>query len=492
MEEAGRCVLTLPLLTELWQEHILEKRFQIMEHLQNSLIAFELRKLRNLEHTKAYRELIQKIEDTPKEQRKVLYKQRQKMLRDAGFSEFAFKDDITPMQKHFVEHIAVHIAHRTASNVWRAFDKYLFNNGQAVHFKRRGTLDSVATQKIGNGMTYRDGELIWSGGQCPNKIKLKIKVALPRNEYEREMLKKEICYLRVVRKWVKTRYKYYLQFTLKGEPVRKQAPAAPGRVGIDIGTQSIAIASDSSVKLLELADRVNKNHAKQLRLQRKMDRSRRAMNPENYNPDGTIRRGIKLYWQKSNHYRKLQGQVRELQRKNADIRKYQHNCLANYILSLGSEIYVEDMDYRALQKRAKETTINAQGRYNRKKRFGKSLANKAPAMFLTILDNKLKAQYLGGIRKVDKWEYKASQYDHLSQKYNKKKLSQREQRLDNGDLLQRDMYSAFLLMNADEGLQHTNQALCEQTYDNFKQLHDAEILRIQSEQKPHLSSFGIA
>ena len=41
------CVLTLPLLTEPWQEHILEKRFKLVEHLQNSLIAYEFRKLKN-------------------------------------------------------------------------------------------------------------------------------------------------------------------------------------------------------------------------------------------------------------------------------------------------------------------------------------------------------------------------------------------------------------------------------------------------------------
>ena len=41
--EKACCVLTLPLLTEPWQEHIIEKRFHIMEHLKNSLIALELR-----------------------------------------------------------------------------------------------------------------------------------------------------------------------------------------------------------------------------------------------------------------------------------------------------------------------------------------------------------------------------------------------------------------------------------------------------------------
>ena len=91
------CVLTLPLLTEPWQEHILEKRFKIIEHLQNSLIALELRKYKNLERTKEYRELCGQIEEMPKEKRKALYNKRRDMLKKAGFDEFTFKDDMTKM-----------------------------------------------------------------------------------------------------------------------------------------------------------------------------------------------------------------------------------------------------------------------------------------------------------------------------------------------------------------------------------------------------------
>ena len=491
MQEDGRCVLTLPLLVEPYQEHILEKRFKILEHLHNSLVAYELRKLKNLQRTRAYRELEQQIKDTPREKRAPLYGQRQKMLSDSGFSEFAFKDDVTPMQKHFVEHIASHVAHRVASDVWRAFEKHLYHGAKKVHFKRRDTLMSAANQQAGISMSY-DGQFFrWNGGRSRNKILLKIRVQHPETDYEKQMIGKEIKYFRVIRKWMKTRYKYYLQFTLVGQPVQKARPIAPGRVGIDIGTQSIAIASSQSVHLLELANRVNDNHAKLLVLQRKMDASRRVTNPDNYNPDGTIRRGVKLRWVKSNRYKKLAAQVRELQRKNADIRKYQHTCLANSILALGTEVYVEPMDYKALQRRAKKTTKNAQGRFNRKKRFGKSLANKAPAMFLTILEGKL-SLCGGALHRVHKWEYKASQYDHLSQQYNKKKLSQRRTVLGNGDAVQRDLYAAFLIMNADGSLARPDQAACDLGYPDFKRLHDQEITRIMNDPHRHLSSFGIA
>ena len=487
--EGNKCVLTLPLITEKYQEDILEKRFKIMEHLVNSLIAMELRKLKNFQRRKDYKDLEQRIREASEKEKKSLYRQRSKMIKEAGFSEYAFKDDMTPMQKHFSEHIATQVAHKTASDVWRAFEKYFYGGGKDIHFKQSGSLRSIANQTVGNGMNFVDGVFIWSGGRSKNSIKLRIPVASRNTDYEKLMLCKKINNLRVVRKWMKTRYKYYLQFNLEGSAVKKVRDVGKGRVGIDMGTQSIAIASEKAVHLWELADNVNDNHEKILVLQRKMDNSRRAMNPENYNPDGTIVRGKKLQWKVSNHYKKTAGKVRELQRKNADIRKYQHICLANYILSLGDDVVIEPMNYHGLQRRAKETKKDSKGRFIRKKRFGKSLANKAPAMFVSILEQKLN-QYGGELEKVDIFSYKASQYDHLSKKYVKKKLSQRRQVLKNGDVLQRDLYSAFLLMNADETLKKPSDKLCDINYSGFKQLHDEEMMRLQDSQARKLSSFG--
>ena len=485
------CVLTLPLLTEPFQDDILEKRFRVMEHLQNSLIAYALRRLKNLERTRAYRELNEKIRNAADSEKKALTEQKRKMLDDAGISKDWFWRKITPMQKHFVDHVNTQISHKLSERVWQAFDKCLFNTGHMVHFKRRGTLSSIANKTVGNGMHLRNGWFEWNGGTSKQTIKLRIRVAPPKTEYEQEMLKQPVAHFRVVRKWAKHRYKYYLQIILKGPPVRKERAVSKGRVGIDIGTQSVAIVSANRVCLRELAEQVNDNHARILMLQQKMDRSRRAMNPGNYAENGTIRRGIKLKWEYSKHYQKLAEEVRRIQRKNADIRKYQHYCLANEILTFGNEVYVETMNFAGLQRRAKETAVDERGRYKRKKRFGKSLANKAPAMLITLLDQKL-ALYGGKLYRVNTWQFKASQYDHLSQKFNKKKLSERTHRTEQGDAVQRDLYSAFLLMNADRSLCSTDQKRCEETYDRFKLLHDNEIDRIRADGKKHLSSFGIA
>src|SRR5690606_1654977 len=225
-------------------------------------------------------------------------------------------------------------------------------------------------------------------------------------------------------------------------------------------------------------------------LLRKLDRQRRANNPNKYNKDGTIKRGNKDRWIKSNKYIKTQNKLRELQSKQADIRKQSHERLTNYILGSGNEIYVEDMNYKGLQSRAKETTVNKKtSRYNKKKRFGKSLANKAPSMFLTILDNKLK--FNGSqLYKIDTWSVKASQYNHIEDKYIKKNLNERWN--DFGDYkIQRDLYSAFLIMNIKDNLKEIDRDLCFKTFDNFKILHDKEIERIKNNNDRLIGSMGI-
>lgn len=170
-EDSNRCVLTLPLLTEPWQEHIIEKRFKIIEHLKNQLISIELRKLKKLQRTKAYKNLIKQIESVPKSERTALYKERNKMLKDAGFSQYTFMDDMAGkkslMQKHFESHINVQIAHKAAIDVWSSFEKFLFGSGQMIHYQKRGTLKSIASKSPKNGMHYfpESNTFKWSGGK---------------------------------------------------------------------------------------------------------------------------------------------------------------------------------------------------------------------------------------------------------------------------------------------------------------------------------------
>lgn len=473
----SRYCVTFPLITEKYQETILNKRFEISRQLYNAVLSKAYKRYKSMIETKKYRQLKEQINNANEKEKKLLYKQLNEMYRQYRLNEYSLHEDIQEMQHHFSENIDSFTAQKIATRVWSAFEDLLFGDGEIVHFKKYGELDSLEGKSNKTGIRFKDGFLIWNGLKIPVKIDY-------NNPYEYQALKDEICYCRIKRRFIKGKYKYYLQIVFKGVPPMKinkdgevKRHIGNGTVGLDIGTQTIAIVSNVDVKLLELADRVNNIEKEKRRILRYMDRSRRANNPDNFNEDGTIKKG-KLKWVKSNRYIKVQNKLRELYRKQADVREYQHQLLSNYILSLGNKIKVEEMNFKGLQKRSKKTEKNDKGKFKRKKRFGKSLANKAPAKLLTILDNKLK--YFGEkLIKVNTKEVKASQYNHLNCRYNKKKLSQRWNDL-NGIKIQRDLYSAFLIQHVNDDLCNINQEECKRDFERFKILHDKEIERLNN------------
>ncbi|MGE8005533.1 hypothetical protein [Lysinibacillus sp. NPDC093216] len=84
----------------------------------------------------------------------------------------------------------------------------------------------------------------------------------------------------------------------------------------------------------------------------------------------------------------------------------------------------------------------------------------------------------------------ASQYNHVTDRYEKKKLYQRWSQIGSHPV-QRDLYSAFLLMNSDPNLQQTNQDLCKKTFPTFLELHNQHIEDLKQVKKTFPPSMGI-
>lgn len=311
------------------------------------------------------------------------------------------------------------------------------------------------------------------------------------------------CHNRIVLKQIRGKLRVYVQITLEGSPVPKRKSdgsfrhaSGTGRIGIDIGTSTVAYVSKEKAVLRNLAERSVKRTFKQkrelIRLQRKLDRSRRAMNPENFNSDGTIRRGVKLNWTVSNRYRQTQQQLKELHRIKAANRRLAINEEVNRIRALGNEVIIEPMNFKGLQKRSKQLTKNDKGKFNKRKRFGKSLLHRNPGYFVAQLEKVFKQTH-GNVLKVPIFDYRASQYDHLSGAFEKKKLSKRWHVFETGEKVQRDLYSAFLLYCANETAQQIDPELCLKEYDQFKTNHDLCIEKIiQNKQKVLNSGIKIA
>jgi len=461
----------LPLKTEKFQEDILDKNFEKCRKVYNSCIS-ELHKRYN--HMRESKECKNNCKYNGKDRNKIFNNINKKY----GLTEYSLHEFVKLMGKYF--NIDAMTTQKIATRAFNAFQKLMFHKAKKIKYKKYGEMNSIEGKTNKQGIRFRDDTLLYSN--------MKIPVIIKKNDiYAHISLRNKIKYCRIKREIIKGKYHYYVQLILDGIPPLKiykdtgeiKHYINDGVIGLDIGTQSLAICSNSEVKLLELCPEANNIEKEKRILQRKMDRSRRKTNFNKYNNDGIIKKGNKNKWIKSNKYIKIQNKLKELHRKQREIRKQSHNKLTNYILTLGDNIKVETMNYKGLKKRSKETTINDKtGKYNKKKRFGKSLANKAPSMFLTILDNKLK--WVGKeLLKIDTWKVKASQYNHINNTYTKKNLSERWN--DFGEFkIQRDIYSAFLIMNVNDDLSSINRELCFERFDKFKLLHDKEIKRLKS------------
>ncbi len=492
------CCLTLPLKLEKWQADRLEKRLEIARQIYNTLLRFELKKLRRMEAREDYAELQKRLKETDdRTERNKQYKQLDIIRRDAGFSEYSFKSDIKAFYKHFQENIGSSVAvHGIASQAWAAFERYFKGNVKAVHFRKRGELTSVKGYSVagksgGVEIIFRNTYIEWKGLKLPIKLD-------PDNDYETAMLQKRVKYCRIIKKVGRHKNHWYVQLSLEGKPAGKfnretgevLYPLGHGNVGIDMGPRTIAYASETEVKVMELADQVNNIEREKKILARKLDRSRRATNPDNYAEDGTIKRGVKLTRNKSKRYIKNQKELAYLMRQQAEIRKRQHNDLANHLLTLGDRFYTEDMTWTTLTHRAKKTEISEKtGRIKRKKRFGKSVGNKAPAALITLLDLKLKSRGLGGVIKLP-LTLRASQYNHLTDDYQKKTLNERWNNMPDGRRIQRDMYSAFLLQHMNETNDAFDKAALSRDYEHFVVLHDQCVEELKKAPKT-LASMGI-
>ena len=475
-------MLELKLLASERDEAVLTQRFEYLWHIRIQLIKYARRQLSKLEADKHYRELLSERVSCPDKRRVAAIGRELGAIRlSFGLSLYGFKKYVKPMQHRFKKHIDSRTAQAEADKVWKAVDRYLFGDGNALRLPRLDDIRSVESNDNATGIKFRKGRIVWNG-LC---IQLKRDSS---DTYAAEALRRRVKYCRIVRRPIGTRFHYYMQLVLEGTPPWKHTTGS-GRVGIDPGTMSAAVCSEGECILTALDEGVVAHERDISRIQRAMDRSRRAMNPGNYNADGTVRKGRKR-WKYSGAYRKLSMRKQSLERRRAASLKQHHEMLANRILALGSEVYTEDMEYKALQARAKETAVNSRGRIKRKKRFGSSLRNGAPAMLLSIIDRKLR---YGGrpLLRVNTRAFRASQYDHVSDDYVRKRLSERHAYV-GGHEVQRDLYSAFLLMNSSDDLQSADRQRCIDTFDNFLQKERACIAGLIHSNCKLLSSFGIS
>lgn len=479
-------VLTLPLKVELWQADILNKRYEHLRRIYNMVQRRLLRHYIYLSQQNVYRQCKDNNEKRAFWENHPItfkdfcdkngnpaivkfpytYSRRSKSSgkkASNGISDFVPKfksQNIGSGLTYGSLGINASILEELGLRIQQAWEKRIYNSkSKRISFKEEGDLNTFGCRERGSfsGFGLDLSRMVLSfntngvQGRLAKIIHLPINPEKELTEYEMYALKGGLSSVRKIiisREYIRGRYKYYVQLTIKGEKPQKNRSLGKGTVGIDVGPSTVAVSSLQGVSLDKLADKCDDIEHDLWRINRKMDRSKHDSNPDFYNKDGTIikrKNGERRKWTFSNRYKRLKLERRELYRKQAAIRKQQHIDLANAMLSQGDNFIVENNPIDSWAKRAKETKKNKNGKNRCKRRFGKSIAHHAPAMFVSILQNKVRS--LGGSFHKVEIKNAATQFDFTNGEFTKHELNERTVTLSNGRTHQRDMLSAFNLQH---------------------------------------------
>jgi hypothetical protein len=323
-------VLELPLRVEAEQASHLRAHFEAARALYNALLGEAMKRLRLMRADPRWQEA-RCLPKLHKQQRNAFFSQ---LREEYEFSEYALHRYATGANTAWIaDHLDANTAQTLATRAYQAANRVCLGQARGVRFKSRGRgLDSVEgkTNKQGLRFVLQDpkegnaGWLVWGKERFAALIDWNDPVV-------RHGLSQRIKFTRLLRRKASSPraagadcqgYRYYAQLALEGIAYQKpKHQAGQETVGLDLGPSTIAIApKEGRASLLPFCGELKTARRKKRRLERKLDRERRATKPQNYEASGRLKQGKKR-WHDSRGYQATRRGLASQERKLAAHRK---------------------------------------------------------------------------------------------------------------------------------------------------------------------------
>ncbi|MBI4850403.1 MAG: transposase [Acidobacteria bacterium] len=365
-------------------------------------------------------------------------------------------------QGHLEELTNSRVVQQVAKRAWRAIEKLMYGKSKKVRFRKYDEFMSFEGNDNITGVLVN----ISTGTVKVGNSFFLYKIDL-ENPYHINALKHRVKFSRIIKRVIKGKSRWYVQMVLEGKPYKnpKHITQSGKIVGLDLGPRTIAVSTKEESFQQEFCPELKKKQKEIRQLQRKLERSRRKNNPENYDETGRIKKGKKV-WKTTNNYNKLRIELKDINRKQASHRKSLQGKLANKIIRLGNIINTEKVSYKAWQKL-----------------YGKSISYQAPSAFEGTLTRK--AETLGGgTNKINTYQTALSQHCICGER-EKKTLSERTHKCKKcGFIAPRDELSAYLALHTSliEGKWKTDYKAASSNIQGHR------TLSLSQESKPELSA----
>ena len=441
----------------------LEKSFRIANSAYNEALNFGLRRFEAMKQNPHYQALLtQRRNCSDKGQKKDIDQALTQLRREYDLTGYSLSARLSQQRRisgSAYRHLNAGELQVIGKQAYQTLEKVLFYQVKPHRVKFRSKYNSKMSFR--NRVNKEGTRLVPSDRKgyayrlflhkASTFVDIPVKAFTPYQQLSL-MRSNRIKYVQVIRQTIRGKRVYFLQIICEGTPHAKISKGA-GVLGIDPGISTLAYVSPTEAALVDLVPS-QVNHQERLiqSLERRVERSRRVNQPELYHVDGTIKKGVK-FRPLSKRAQRLQVRRQRTYRSLSEERRKLHGSLINRLLAQASVIKMEDLSVKALQRRSRELRINPKtNRPFSKKRFGKSVFRAAPSAFKQALLTK--ASQLGvEIQVISPQHLKPSQYNHLTQTFEKKPLSTRLFDLSpEWTGVQRDLYSAFLIQHVEQGV----------------------------------------
>lgn len=495
-------ILELPLITEPWQADELLKKMNCARHIYNDMLSHNLKKYKEMVKTKKWRELnaiiveelkaseVGEVDATGKKKKlrksdklKAAYDEKNKILREDGFSEFDFVSQSIEFSKYYSKHVSSNMASLSvAAPMWAAFEKLLFGNGERVSFKKQDELPSLASNnKSGIRFIGADGNytLILSNQRAKARP-VNVRVLFPGTAYERELLdgdlKKIIKVTRICHRVIKGKDKFFVQLTISKKPAIKyntdgslKHPIGSGVVGVAVWRDELYAVSDNRVYRSSLVPDGEAEF-----LAKREELSRKVANPQNFDEEGRIRKGTvdadgrrqRLKWHFSNNYYKVKAELKELYRTHDVAKEQLQRKIVWDLISMGDRFAFADTSFITEKPEFDEEERLSNAEYRKKKARRRAIQQYAPSALLNKLSMKISLIEGGEINKK-KLPEELYWYQH-DRGVSDKSLFAGDFIKVAGEVVPHTAYRAFLIRHFDTSIRNVyDQKTLTEEFDRF-------------------------
>jgi len=441
-------ITELPLVVSPADEKHLLARLEAARQVYNACLGESLKRLGLLRQSKAQ----QAAKKMPRgrtgkgatQKQREMAKTRAQAFRKAnvavGFREY----DLHAYAKQFNhcwigEHLDINTIQKLATRAFKAVQQYGFGKRGRPRFKGKNQMDSVEGKSNASGIRWREPCVEWLGLELEAIVDWDDPVIA-------HGLAAHVKFARIVRRKIKERNRFYVQLVCEGKPYQKpKNRLGEGDAGLDLGPSTVATVAEQEAFLAQFCDELVPRQKEIRRLQRQIDRQRRANNPDCYDDKGRAIKG-KRPTNKSARQRETETKLAELHRQQTAHRRSLHGQTVNRVLRMGNVFKLEKLSYLAFQRQ-----------------YGRSVGMRAPGMFVAHLRRKAEACLAGPSAGAEVIEFptrttRLSQVCHNCGTLKKKSLAERWHKCDCGVEAQRDLYSAFLAKCVEDGRLNADRA----------------------------------